>query len=136
MFILYHYYSITVTYSSPSSSFLNPRRSMFPFRNTSRSKFLSDRVGLRTSPPTLNRRSTAAELGRGVLYLMNTSIHACLCSLGNRTWLRRVLFFAHCHSFIQDLGEDLTQLLPTSVSVVVKKPQEICVLRQLLRYGR
>ena len=97
MFILYYYYSITVTYSSPSSSFLNPKRSMFPFRNTSRSKFWADR-GLRTSPPTLNRRPTAAELGRGVLYLMNTFTHACLCSLGNRTWLSEVLFFAHYHS--------------------------------------
>ena len=102
MFTLYHYYSITVTYSSPSSSFLNPRRSMFSFWNTSRSKFVANKealLGLRTSPPTLNRRSTAAELGMGVLYLVNTSIHACLCSLRNRTWLSGVLFFAHCHSY-------------------------------------
>ena len=54
-------------------------------------------LGLRTSPPKLNRRSTAAELGRGVLYLMNTSTHACLCYLGKRTQLSGVLFFAHCH---------------------------------------
>ncbi|KAG0712506.1 hypothetical protein GWK47_018330 [Chionoecetes opilio] len=62
------------------------RRFMLPLRNTSFSKFLAVRLhrfGLMTSEPILNSRSTAAEEGTGVLYLMNRSTQICLCSMGN-----------------------------------------------------
>ncbi|KAG0707875.1 Cadherin-like and PC-esterase domain-containing protein 1 [Chionoecetes opilio] len=59
---------------------------MFPLVKTSFSNLslvMLARLGLRTSPAVLNMRSTAAELGKAVLYLMNSEIHFSLCMLGN-----------------------------------------------------
>ncbi|KAG0720299.1 hypothetical protein GWK47_048807 [Chionoecetes opilio] len=62
------------------------RSCMFPLVKTSFSNLslvMLARLGLRTSPAVLNMRSTAAELGKAVLYLMNSEIHFSLCMLGN-----------------------------------------------------
>ncbi|KAG0724720.1 hypothetical protein GWK47_040028 [Chionoecetes opilio] len=88
------------------------RRFMLPLRNTSFSKFLAvrlDRFGLMTSEPMLNSRSTAAEEGTGVLYLMNRSTQICLCSMGNMSgdrgtlswtssWVQECKFFSSSSS--------------------------------------
>ncbi|KAG0722508.1 hypothetical protein GWK47_044363 [Chionoecetes opilio] len=88
----YKFYSTSVSLSeSHSPSLLSllktaSRNCMFPLVKTSFSNLslvMLARLGLRTSPAVLNMRSTAAELGKAVLYLMNSEIHFSLCMLGN-----------------------------------------------------
>ncbi|KAG0727610.1 hypothetical protein GWK47_003975 [Chionoecetes opilio] len=88
------------------------RRFMLPLRKTSFSKFLAvrlDRFGLMTSEGMLNSRSTAAEEGTGVLYLMNRSTQIYLCSMGNMSgdrgtlswtssWVQECKFFSSSSS--------------------------------------
>ncbi|KAG0722685.1 hypothetical protein GWK47_044049 [Chionoecetes opilio] len=88
------------------------RRFMLPLRNTSFSKFLAvrlDHFGLMTSEPMLNSRSTGAEEGTGVLYLMNRSTQICLCSMGKMSgdrgtlswtsnWVQECKFFSSSSS--------------------------------------
>jgi hypothetical protein len=55
----------------------HPNIYRFPWTKTSYTKLSTvsvDLLGLRISEPTLNSLSTAAEEGRGVLYLINNSV--------------------------------------------------------------
>ena len=75
-------------------------KSIFPLINNRFSKLdavSEDLLALRTSDAVLKSLSTAAELGRGVLYLINNFTKESLCSEGNisrQTVLRRLTFLA------------------------------------------
>ena len=61
------------------------KKSKFPLRKTSRSKFLDvklARLAVRIRELKENKHSTAAELGDGVLYLINKLVQSCRYTAG------------------------------------------------------
>src|SRR5678816_673314 len=89
--IVKYFHSYRSSSSSMSSWLITScRRSIFPLRkrrSSNLSSFKDDLLALRMSPPALKHLSTAAELGMGVLYFINRSIHISLCWLGKQEQL-------------------------------------------------
>ena len=110
MFILYHYYSITVTYSSPSPSFLNTRRFMFPFRNTSRSKFVADREALSTRSWILFFTQTCCSQAEGIINVLINPF--------NKTFLL-TLFPVFLRLYIQVIPLEITLLMQFTLNYAI-----------------
>ena len=71
--------------SSCCATSCNFKRSKLPFKKTSRWKFFDvrqARFAVKIAALIEKSRSTAAELGNGLLYLINRSTHICRCNAG------------------------------------------------------